>query len=328
MSLRRLAAIGTAALAATVALATALPARAATRAATPAATRAATAQLPVSYDFMANAIRYGADTSAPGENIWTCRPSRAHPEPVVLVPGTGGNAATNWGTYAALLHDTGYCVYALTYGVAPQEAGFPFKFGGMNSMERSALELQKFVARVMQATGAVKVALVGHSQGTLMPDYYVKFLGGARYVDKYISLAPLWHGVGHGIFGEEWWALARALGDSNDTQMPICGACEEMVAGSAFLQKLTRGGVVVKGVTYTNIITDHDELVLPYTSGIQVGMTNVVLQDRCPEDLTDHVEIASDPVASVYVLNALDPAHRRPVPCEPVLPAVGPPAAP
>ena len=313
MSIRRLVALGTAVLA-TVALATALPARAATP-----------APLPVSYDFMANAIQYGGDTSAPGENIWNCRPSRSHPEPVVLVPGTGGNAATNWGTYAALLHNHGYCVYALTYGVAPQEASFPFKFGGMNTMESSAVELQKFVARVIKATGARKVALVGHSQGTLMPDYYVRFLGGARYVDKYISLAPLWHGVGYGLFDEDYWTIAHALGDSSDTDMPICGACKEMVSGSAFLQKLTRAGEVVKGIAYTNIITDHDELVLPYTSGIQDGMANFVLQDSCPQDLTDHVEIASDPVASVYVLNALDPAHRQPIPCEAVLPAFGPP---
>ena len=315
---RRLAAIGATVLAA-AAMATALPAHA--------AAPAAPAPLPVSYDFMANAIQNGNNASAPGENIWTCKPSKAHPEPVVLVPGTGGNAATNWGTYAALLHDDGYCVYALTYGVAPQEAAFPFKFGGMNPMESSAVELQKFVARVIKSTGARKVALVGHSQGTLMPDYYVKFLGGARYVDKYISLAPLWHGVGYGIFGSEWWTVAGALGDSNDTQMPVCGACEEMVAGSPFLQHLAKGGLVVKGVAYTNIVTEHDELVLPYTSGIQAGMTNIVLQDRCPQDLTDHVEIASDPIASVYVLNALDPAHHRAIPCQVVLPAVGPPAA-
>ena len=28
-----------------------------------------------------------------------------------------------------------------------------------------------------------------------MPDYWLKFLGGARYMHKYISLAPLWHGT-------------------------------------------------------------------------------------------------------------------------------------
>lgn len=289
---------------------------------------AAAGELPVSYDFMANALRYGGSASAPGENDWSCRPTAAHPEPVVLVPGTGGDAADNWGTYAALLHDDGYCVFALTYGVPAQLAGTPLQIGGMNSIESSAAQLSDFVARVLQATGAAKVDLVGHSQGTLMPDYYVKFLGGSGYVDQYVSLAPLWHGEGYGSSMTEWWSLVQALGWSNSTEMPLCRSCEEMVAGSAFMDKMSQGGLAVAGVHYTNIVTDHDEVVMPYTSGIETGMTNIVLQDACPQDLTDHVEIASDPVASVYVLNALDPAHPRSVPCEAVLPLVGPPAAP
>ncbi|SDC64494.1 hypothetical protein SAMN05444580_101477 [Rhodococcus tukisamuensis] len=36
--------------------------------------------------------------------------------------------------------------------------------------------------------------LVGHSQGTLMPTYWLKNLGGADKVDKYVSLVLLWHG--------------------------------------------------------------------------------------------------------------------------------------
>ena len=281
---------------------------------------------PVSYDFMLNAMRYGPDASAPGENIWSCRPSSLHPEPVVLVPGTFGDAADNWGTYAALLHDRGYCVYALTYGVPPQLASTPFQVGGMNSIESSAAQLAGFVTRVLDATGAQKVDLVGHSQGTLMPDYYVKFLGGAPYVDRYVSLAPLWHGEDDYSWQTEWWAITKALGFPNSGEFPFCRSCTEMVAGSAFMDRLRAGGVAVPGVTYTNIVTDHDEVVWPYSSGIEPGMTNIVVQSRCPADLTDHVEIASDPVAAAYVLNALDPAHPEPVPCVPVLPLVGPPA--
>lgn len=281
-------------------------------------------QLPVSYDFAANVLRYGASSSAPGENDWSCRPTAAHPEPVVLVPGTGGDAADNWGTYAALLHDNGYCVYALTYGVPAALVGTPLQIGGMNTMESSALQLQQFVDRVLSSTGAAKVDLVGHSQGTLMPDYYVKFLGGSRVVDQYVSLAPLWHGEGGTGSAAEWQTFFRALGGD---QIPVCQACGEMVAGSAFLQHLSAGGLAAPGVTYTNIVTEHDELVIPYTSGIEAGMTNIVVQSRCPQDLTEHAEMASDPVASVYVLNALDPAHPRPVPCELVLPVIGPPGA-
>jgi triacylglycerol lipase len=54
-------------------------------------------------------------------------------------------------------------------------------------------------------------------------------------------------------------------------------------------------------------------------------MKNIVVQDHCDTDYTEHFQIAADKVASVYVLNALDPAHPRPVPCVVVLPFVGTP---
>ena len=39
---------------------------------------------------------------------------------------------------------------------------------------------------------------------------------------------------------------------------------------------------------------------------------------------SDHLEIASDPVAMADMLNALDPANPVRVPCVPVLPFTGP----
>jgi hypothetical protein len=79
----------------------------------------------------------------------------------------------------------------------------------------------------------------------------------------------------------------------------------------------------VKGISYTNIVTKYDELVSPYTSGIQAGMTNYTVQDFCDQDYTEHFEIAADPVAAQLVLNALDPAHQHTVPCRLVLPFEG-----
>jgi len=64
----------------------------------------------------------------------------------------------------------------------------------------------------------------------------------------------------------------------------------------------------------------------PYTSAFLsgTGVTNITLQNQCPLDLTDHLEIAADPVALADVLNALDPAHPVRVPCLAVLPITGP----
>ena len=77
------------------------------------------------------------------------------------------------------------------------------------------------------------------------------------------------------------------------------------------------------GVTYTMLITRYDELVSPYTSGILDGATNIVVQDQCRTDYTEHAGMAFDPVTQQDVVNALDPAHARPPVCKVVLPVVG-----
>jgi len=278
--------------------------------------------LPVTHNFAEGVARAGADgdPNPPGANDWACEPTRRHPRPVVLVHGTFGAKDTNWMTYAPLLHNAGYCVFALTYGV--EEPELPgYQPGGMSRIQESARELKRFVARVRRATGARTVDLVGHSQGTLMPNYWVKFLGGDRHVTRYVSLAPLWHGTGQTGIRE---ILAGRFGIAQDQELPYCRACTQMSSGSDFLRKMRRGGTAVDGVAYTNIVTRFDQVVLPYTSGIQRGMRNIVLQDRCATDASDHLEIAATPVAARIVLNTLDPRHRKPVGCEVVLPGVGP----
>ena len=65
----------------------------------------------------------------------------------------------------------------------------------------------------------------------------------------------------------------------------------------------------------------------PYTSAYlpaAPNVTNILVQNQCVLDNTDHTEIAYDPIALTDMLNALDPAHPRPVPCEVVNPFTGP----
>jgi triacylglycerol lipase len=286
---------------------------------------AAAKPYPVPYTFLTSAAAAALSPNAdpPGANDWSCRPTAAHPEPVVLVHGLTGNKNDNWQTYAPLLADNGYCVFALTYGVAP---GTPFpldQVGGLTSMEQSAAQLSTFVDSVLAATGATKLDIVGHSEGTQMPDYYAKFLGGASKIDKYVSLAPIWHGTNvAGLATVDQFSAAFGFASVIDGAFnPIFASGPELLTGSAFYTALRSGGTpAVPGISYTNIVTRYDELVEPYTSGIQSGMTNIVLQDQCALDFTEHFEIAADPVAAADVLNALDPAHPRPVPCTLVLP--------
>ncbi len=126
--------------------------------------------------------------SPPGANDWTCRPTAAHPHPVVLVPGTFESMVKNWSTLSPYLKAQGYCVFALDYGVTN---GIP----ATGPVADSARELAPFVDRVLRATGAKQVDVVGHSQGGMMPRYYLGFLGGARKVDALVGIAPSNHGT-------------------------------------------------------------------------------------------------------------------------------------
>ncbi len=49
--------------------------------------------------------------------------------------------------------------------------------------------------KVLAATGAKQVDIVGHSQGGMMPRYYLRFLGGAAKVETLVGLAPSNHGT-------------------------------------------------------------------------------------------------------------------------------------
>ena len=285
---------------------------------------------PVSYDFSQGLIAQNPDSPPPGANDWSCVPSAAHPRPVVLVHGLLANQTDSWQTISPLLANRGYCVYSLTYGTNPN-ATFPgYTPGGLITMEESAPQLAAFVDRVRAATGSAHVDIVGHSEGSPMPDYYVKFLGGDRVVRHYVGITTLWHGTNlAGLASVD--QIGKAFGISSAIEGGVssfCASCPKFLAGSDFLAKLREGGITVPGVAYTSIVTRNDELVSPYTSGIEStpNMTNLVVQKQCPLDQAEHVSMAADPVVAQDVLNALDPKHPAAVPCTLVLPLLGAPA--
>jgi esterase/lipase len=208
--------------------------------------------------------------SPPGANDFSCKPTSHHTRPIVLVHGTAADMSISWNSLSPMLADQGYCVFALDYGGR-----------GLGPIEDSAATLKDFIDHVLDSTGARKVAIVGHSQGGMMPRYYMKFLGGAKDVAELIGLVPSNHGTDT--------PLAPLV--------PNCPACLEQVAGSPFLQKLNEGDETPgKRISYTQITT------------------NVVVQDKCPADITEHVGIIYDPVALQWVENAL---HRKGRPADP-----------
>jgi triacylglycerol esterase/lipase EstA (alpha/beta hydrolase family) len=274
---------------------------------------AASGSLPVAYSPYNGVLPTLADPEAvpPGADDWSCRPSAAHPRPVILVNGTFGVMRDNWDSLAPLLHDNGYCVYAFNYGGTRGSV-----VQSIGDIPTSAGQLSAFVDRVLAATGAAKADLVGHSQGGMMPRYYLDFLGGAAKVHTLVGLAPSSHGTtldGLVTLGQDF----GLLGIVNPLLDATCTACEQQETGSAFTAKLASVPDTVPGVDYTVIETEYDAVVTPYRSSFLTGanVTNIDLQHQCPLDLTGHIGIAFSPNALGDVLNALDPAHAKSVPC-------------
>ncbi|WP_433248452.1 esterase/lipase family protein [Actinomadura nitritigenes] len=239
-----------------------------------------------------------AETSPDGANDWNCKPSFLHPRPVVLVHGTFENMAFNWQKLSPALKKAGYCVYALNYGGA-QDA--PVQ--GTGEIAASAGQLSAFVDKVLAATGASKVDMVGHSQGGMMPRYYLKFLGGASKVNKLIGIVPSNHGTNLDGLVE----LGSLLGITQAV-VKAAPAAGEQITDSDFLKNLNAGGDTVPGVQYIVLSTKYDEVVTPYTSEFLNGSNaqNVLLQDKCANDTNAHVGIAFDPVMIKFVENSLD----------------------
>ncbi|KAA8885392.1 alpha/beta fold hydrolase [Nocardia colli] len=243
--------------------------------------------------------------SPPGANNWSCQPNAAHPRPIVLAHGTFENRLDNWFAMAPRLVAAGYCVYALDFG-----RGLAGTVSGVGPMRASAQEISDFVDRVLATTGAQQVDIVGHSQGGMLPRYYLKNLGGTPKVHTLVGLAPDNHGTTWGLVGLPITLVPPA------TDL-VCPSCTEQLPTSDFITQLNSGGETQPGVSYTVIASRYDEFATPYTTGFLTGpdVDNITLQDVCPGDFSEHMAMTSDPVAIQLVLNALDPEHKTPVPC-------------
>jgi triacylglycerol esterase/lipase EstA (alpha/beta hydrolase family) len=239
--------------------------------------------------------------SPDGANDWTCRPTAERPTPVIIVHGTFGDQKSLLDELSRAMADQGFCVYALDYGNR-----------GTRPIEESAGQLDTFVDEVLAATGAARVQLVGHSQGGMMPRYYIKFLGGDQVVDDLVGLAPSNHGT-------------RASGPhdnpitGSEAQVVFCQACIQQEEGSEFLTNLNAGDETPGPVSYTQITTEYDTVVVPHTSGYLAPgelTTNLTLQDVCPNDTAEHLQIPMSDTAIALTLNALtrdgaaDPAYQ------------------
>ncbi|MCU1370971.1 MAG: hypothetical protein JWO77_2165 [Ilumatobacteraceae bacterium] len=257
-------------------------------------------------------------------NDYSCKPSAAHPNPVVLIHGTGGNAYDSWSGLAPVLKSYGYCVFAVNYGASESSV-----FKGLGDIPTSAAQIGRFVDNVRTKTGAARVDLVGHSQGGSVARYYANLIGGSSKVANVVGLAPSNHATtvsGLLLLGRFIGAVDPIFALTNWIGLPALQ--QQADPDSSFFRDLNGNGETRPGLRYVNIATKYDEVVTPYrqafiTAGAGATVQNITLQDVCQGDLTDHLGIVYDTNVYQLVLNALEPADQRPIACTTSLPLFG-----
>ncbi|HSV37279.1 MAG TPA: alpha/beta fold hydrolase [Nocardioidaceae bacterium] len=247
-----------------------------------------------------------AQAASSGINDFSCQPSAAHPEPVVLLHGLGANGDANWSFHGPQIAGAGYCVFSLTYGLQ-----YPGS-GGWVPIAESAQEIGAFIDQVLAATGAAKVSLVGHSEGAFQSLYVPKVAGYAPKVARVVALAPPTHGTTAGGLV----TLGQTLGGQQlvnlFTDGASCRACTDLIDGGPAVAALTDGPIAQPGVKYTIVSSRYDAVVTPVSTGFvnEPGVNNYYIQDKCPFDPVGHVGIAVDSGLTSMILNGLDPTRR------------------
>lgn len=275
------------------------------------------------------AFAYGLahpDAAPPGANDWNCRPSAAHPRPVVLAHGTWMNAYDSFAYLSPRIARAGFCVFTVNYGREGVLNGggagtvLPGRYG-VGPIEQSARQLSAFVDRVLAATGASSVDVIGHSQGGPVTSQYLKFEGGEGKVRKLITFGATNHGTS--LMGIA--TLGRTI---NNLGLDILGLYEPLLGqsniqqtvGSPFYTALNANGDTVAGVEYTVVGTRHDEVSNPYEwtflhAGPGATVDNITLQQGCEQDLSDHLTMLYSPRAASIALRALDSAAQPELEC-------------
>ena len=165
-------------------------------------------------------------------------------------------------------------------------------------------------------TGASKVDIVGHSQSGMMPNYYLKNLGGASKVGTFIGLSPSNHGTtlsGLTTLGQQLGLLGLAgCGARRDDTGAVAADPGLELPDQPLRRRRHR-----RRPRYVVITTTKDLVVTPHTNGYLTGanVENITIQNQCPTDPVGHIGISYDWPAQQNVLNELgaNVANFKPV---------------
>jgi hypothetical protein len=234
---------------------------------------------------------------------------------VLLVPGTTLNPKTDF-----------------SYGWEPAltKLGWSYCTVGLpgNAMGdiQTAGEYVVYAIRTMHARYGRRIDIVGHSQGGMVPRWALRFWPDTRaMVDDLVGLSPSNHGTV----------------DANGVCVAPCApSIWQQRKGARFLAALNSYQETFPGISYTDVYTLTDEVVVPNfgpaaSSSLHGGggaITNVPIQQVCPTDATEHIGIGIyDNTAYQLALDALshpgpaNPARVSRAAClDPLMPGVDP----
>ncbi|HJQ43366.1 MAG TPA: hypothetical protein VJ831_09795, partial [Jatrophihabitantaceae bacterium] len=183
--------------------------------------------------------------------------------------------------------------------------------------------------RTLHAAAQRRISVVGFSQGGMVPRWALKWWPDTRaMVDDLVGIDPSNHGT------------LDSLGLCLLTCAP---SFWQQRTGSRFLAALNAGAETYAGISYTQVYSIEDEVVVPNfgpgaSSALHTGagaIDNIAAQSICPLHLAEHLTMGTiDPVAYGVVLDALNhpgPAQKsriaRAVCLQLLMPGVSPAAA-
>ena len=218
-----------------------------------------------------------------------CQPPdelRAARRVVLLVHGTGEKKDETWSwSYEPALRGDGFATCSVQlpdHGLGDFAVAAEYVVAGVRKASRRA---------------GRPIAVIGYSQGGALPVWAAKFWPDvADRVTDLISLGGPFDGT---QLGNELCAPEQCA--------PLAW---QLRRGSDHVAAL-RNAPLPQGVPVTSIFTQYDEIVRPQPEASSLpGATNVMLQDVCAADPSEHGIILGDPVAYALALDAL--THRGP----------------
>jgi triacylglycerol esterase/lipase EstA (alpha/beta hydrolase family) len=215
-------------------------------------------------------------------------------EPILLVPGTTLTPEENFSwNYDRALNALGlpYCTIEL-----PGKAMEDIQVAG-----EYVVYALRMMSRFQGQPNSRKVQIIGYSQGGMVPRWALRFWPDTRnLVDDDVGLDASNHGTITAESSCQNEGCAPAIWQQRNT--------------SAFIAALNSYQETFPGISYTEIYTQEDEIVVPNTneqgsSSVHSGggqIANIAVQQVCPGHKADHLAMGSyDPVGYALALDAV-----------------------